>query len=62
MLNDRIFHKERQFFCLDLTKGQAIQVVAHGRALNSPIDPELSLTDAAGKTTGGLNGTRNGTA
>jgi hypothetical protein len=40
---------ERQFFRLELTKGQTIQVIAHGRALNSPIDPELSLTDATGK-------------
>jgi hypothetical protein len=40
----------RQFFRLEMQKGQSIHVVGHGRWLNSPIDPTLTLTDAAGKT------------
>jgi hypothetical protein len=40
---------ERQFFRLDLTKGQKIQVRAEARALNSPADLEIAITDAAGK-------------
>jgi hypothetical protein len=38
-----------QYFRLELAKGQAIQVVGHARWLNSPVDLELALTDAAGK-------------
>ena len=41
---------ERQFFRLDLTKGQGIQVTGHSRWLNSPVDLDLSVTDAMGKT------------
>jgi hypothetical protein len=41
---------ERQFFRLELYRGQAIQVIGHGRWLNSPIDPEVTLTDATGRT------------
>jgi hypothetical protein len=41
---------ERQFFRLDLAKGQAIQVSGHARWLNSPVDLDLILTDATGKT------------
>jgi hypothetical protein len=40
---------ERQFFRLELTKGQAIHVVGHSRWLNSPVDLDLTLTDASGK-------------
>ncbi len=39
----------RQYFRLELTKGQAIQVVGHARWLNSPVDLEMALTDGAGK-------------
>ncbi len=39
----------RQYFRLELMKGQAIQVIGHSRWLNSPVDLELALTDAAGK-------------
>jgi hypothetical protein len=39
----------RQYFRLELAKGQAIQVTGHARWLNSPADLELALTDAAGK-------------
>ena len=42
--------RERQFFRLELTKGQAIQVVGHARWLNSPVDLDLAVTDATGKT------------
>ena len=41
---------ERQFFRVELTKGQAIQVVGHARWLNSPVDLDLAMTDAMGKT------------
>jgi hypothetical protein len=40
---------ERQFFRLDLAKGQKIQVRAEARALNSPADLEIAITDAMGK-------------
>ena len=40
---------ERQCFRLELTKGQTLQVVGHARWLNSPVDPEVTLTDATGK-------------
>jgi hypothetical protein len=39
----------RQYFRLELAKGQSIQVTGHARWLNSPVDLELALTDAAGK-------------
>jgi hypothetical protein len=39
----------RQYFRLELTKGQAIQVIGHSRWLNSPVDPEVALTDATGR-------------
>ncbi len=41
---------ERQFFRLELTKGQAIQVTGHARRLNSPVDLDLALTDTTGRT------------
>ena len=41
---------ERQFFRLELTKGQVIHVIGHSRWLNSPVDLDLALTDATGKT------------
>jgi hypothetical protein len=40
---------ERQFFRLELAKGQRIQVRAEARALNSPADLELTVTDSKGK-------------
>jgi hypothetical protein len=40
---------ERHFFRLQLDKGQTIHVVGHARWLNSPVDPEVTLTDATGK-------------
>jgi hypothetical protein len=40
---------ERQFFRIQLTKGQSIHAVAHGRWLNSSIDLDLALTDEAGR-------------
>jgi len=40
---------ERQSFRLELAKGQKIQVRAEARALNSPADLELAITDTAGK-------------
>jgi hypothetical protein len=40
---------ERQFFRLELTKGQKIQVRAEARAFNSPADLEIAITDAKGK-------------
>lgn len=40
---------QRQFFRLDLAKGQKIQVRAEARAFNSPADLELAITDAKGK-------------
>ena len=40
---------ERQFFRLELTKGQRIQVRAEARAFNSPADLELAITDSKGK-------------
>src|SRR5262249_34967658 len=40
---------ERHYFRLELAKGQAIQVTGHARWLNSPVDLDLALTDAAGK-------------
>ncbi len=40
---------ERQFFRLELAKGQKIQVRAEAKAFNSPADLELFVTDAAGK-------------
>jgi hypothetical protein len=39
----------RQYFRMELTKGQTIQVIGRSRWLNSPVDIELALTDAAGK-------------
>lgn len=39
----------RQYFRLELAKGQAIHVTGHSRWLNSPVDLELTLTDAEGK-------------
>ena len=46
-----VLHKpgERQFFRMDLTKGQRIQVRAEARAFNSPADLEITITDAKGK-------------
>jgi len=41
---------KRQFFRMELAKGQVIQVSGHGRWQNSPIDLDLILTDATGKT------------
>ena len=40
---------ERQFFRLELTKGQRIQVRAEARAFNSPADLEIAITDPKGK-------------
>jgi hypothetical protein len=40
---------ERQFFRLELTKGQAIQVRGHARWYNSPVDLDVVLTDATGR-------------
>jgi hypothetical protein len=40
---------ERQFFRLELAKGQRIQVRAEARAFNSPADLEIAFTDAKGK-------------
>jgi len=40
---------ERQFFQLDLYRGQRIQVRAEARAFNSPADLEIAITDAKGK-------------
>ncbi|HYT93476.1 MAG TPA: hypothetical protein VEL76_32460 [Gemmataceae bacterium] len=40
---------ERQFFRLELAKGQRIQVRAEARAFNSPADLELTITDGKGK-------------
>jgi hypothetical protein len=40
---------ERQFFRLELTKGQRIQIRAEARAFNSPADLEIAVTDAKGK-------------
>ena len=40
---------ERQFFRLELAKGQRIQVRAEARAFNSPADLEIAITDAMGK-------------
>jgi hypothetical protein len=39
----------RHYFRLELTKGQAIQVIGHARWLNSPVDLEVALTDATGR-------------
>ncbi len=46
-----VLHKpgERQFFRLELAKGQRIQVRAEARALNSPADLEIAVTDAKGR-------------
>ena len=41
---------ERQYFRLELMKGQSIQVIGHSRWLNSPVDLDLVVTDATGKT------------
>src|SRR5262249_30928785 len=38
------------YFRLELSKGQAIQVVGHARWHNSPVDLELKLTDSQGRT------------
>jgi hypothetical protein len=40
---------ESNYYRLELTKGQKIQVRAEARAFNSPADLELAITDAAGK-------------
>jgi hypothetical protein len=40
---------ERQFFRLELAKGQAIHATGYGRWLNSLIDMELTLTDDTGR-------------
>ncbi len=40
---------ERQFFRLELAKGQKIVVRAEAKAFNSPADLEIAVTDAAGK-------------
>jgi hypothetical protein len=40
---------ERQFFKLELAKGQRIVVRAEARAFNSPADLEIAVTDAKGK-------------
>jgi len=40
---------ERHYFRLELAKGEAIRAVGHARWLNSPVDPEVTLTDATGK-------------
>jgi hypothetical protein len=40
---------ERHFFRLDLAKGQKIQVRAESKALNSPADLEIAITDATGR-------------
>ncbi len=41
---------QRQFFRLELTKGQAIQVSGHARWHNSPVDLDVTLTDLMGRT------------
>jgi hypothetical protein len=41
---------QRQYFRLELSKGQAIQVVGHARWHNSPVDLDLKLTDSQGRT------------
>jgi hypothetical protein len=40
---------ERHFFRVELAKGQAIRVRPHTRSLNSPVDPEVWMTDATGR-------------
>ncbi len=40
---------ERQFFRIELAKGQAIHATGHGRWLNSSIDLDLALTDDTGR-------------
>jgi hypothetical protein len=40
---------ERQYFRLALARGQSIQVCGHARWHNSPVDPEVTVTDNTGR-------------